>query len=845
MKHFLIIIIIAQLFSSCSNPEIRETINDDQDLKFNRFNNITLEMSLKPFKKNNKDYINGLAHEVFTQWASLLRHTDTISVMLWTADGSEILNYSGKLTQPLEWAKYMGNPNTKYEVNSSPDEPLSLHERAFDYIDNPPEFNYSDLKYIVSVLKKTGRELTGKPIRVGATFDPGPEFAKSDFKYKKHPEICMGATMGSKTFVCCYSTLNADKESYAGFPDGIEQDTPFGTFFGRQSQHFLTEIGFDYLWLSNGFGFGMETWSATGAVFDGENFHPEKITDTREKIINFWNLFRNECPEFRIETRGTNLSTGIDLAADGVDLRSIYQAGFNLLPPPNSPWAALNGDFGLELAGYMSRIADLPDNRYLFRYYTHDPWWVNSPWLDRYGREPHDIYLPMAVSRINGEGIIKIPTHLSFLTIDNTYGEMPVQVPDEVTPHILQARRKSPDQAGPVVWVYPFDEYHDWSANQPERIEEIYYGDWFIRQAINEGFPMNTVVSSKNLLTIQNARKSVFDESVLVTIVPPAGSELEKKLMDFVKTGGKLMVYGPATNGGKEFLDFLNIKISSPLSGDFQLKISSEMDKTKIPSPKILHHDTKMSGGGMETVVADLTDSDTKTLVQAVQNKEKRDIVVLRQNSDWNGGVVCYVRGTNSATYKGGHLLTPDNPEKWFSGSSLMRYSLAQLGYCVSYDKKSVGIKDPINCISRHDNAYFFSGFVPNLTVEQHLKFPQGAPLITGWETELKDGFSTYRFPKAFFEESRIFIEQEDGIVSCFEIHSGEKGISRRIGINGLQNATVRVYTPNDLAENALKANLNSGYPYTNGQIKGEKENKFPGNYYVFEKITGQLIVSW
>src|SRR5690606_10902144 len=117
--------------------------------------------------------------------------------------------------------------------------------------------------------------------------------------------------------------------AYAGFPEGIPQDTPFGTFFGRQTQHFLTDLGFDYIWLSNGFGFGMETWAATGAIFDGKQFDREKIFDTREKIIDFWELFRKECPDFRVETRGTNLATGIDLAADGVDLREIYNGGFN------------------------------------------------------------------------------------------------------------------------------------------------------------------------------------------------------------------------------------------------------------------------------------------------------------------------------------------------------------------------------------------------------------------------------------------------------------------------------------------------------------------------------------
>src|SRR5690606_14415508 len=85
-------------------------------LKRKSFNNITLEASLKPFKVNEKEYIRAVATEMFTQWHSLLRHTDTVSVMLWTGDGSEILDYKGRADQPLEWAMYMGNPNTQHPV---------------------------------------------------------------------------------------------------------------------------------------------------------------------------------------------------------------------------------------------------------------------------------------------------------------------------------------------------------------------------------------------------------------------------------------------------------------------------------------------------------------------------------------------------------------------------------------------------------------------------------------------------------------------------------------------------------------------------------------------------------
>ena len=41
-----------------------------------------------------------------------------------------------------------------------------------------------------------------------------------------------------------------------------------------------------------------------------------------------------------------------------------------------------------------------------------------------------------------------MPTHLNFLTIDNSYGDMPAEVPDEVIPHILKARYDMPTAPG-------------------------------------------------------------------------------------------------------------------------------------------------------------------------------------------------------------------------------------------------------------------------------------------------------------------------------------------------------------------------------------------------------------
>lgn len=839
----LIVLFFAGIMYSCAGTKPALYQLPESNLKGKPFENITLEVSLKPFKKNDKVYIEKTAVEMFMQWHSLLRHADTISVMLWTADGSEILDYSGNLSQPLEWAKYIGNPNTEHEIGSGPKE-LSLHERAYFYIENPPDFTYKDLKVIVQALKDAGEAVTGKPVRIGATFDPGPEFAKSDFKYKKHPEILEGSAMGHKSFVFSYAVLHADKQPYAGFPKGIPEGTPFGTFFGRQSQHFLKDLGFDYIWFSNGFGFGMEPWASTGVIFTGKGFNTGKLAETKAKIINFWKLFREQCPDFRIETRGTNLSTGIDLAKDGVDLRAIYNGGFNILPPPNSPWAALDGDFGLEMIGYMSRMAELPDYRYIFRYYTHDPWWLNSPWLDRYGREPHDIYLPMSVSRIDENGKITLPTHLNFLTIDDSFGNMPTQVPDEVIPHILKARYDSPTAPGPLVWVYPFKEYHDWAAKQ-KRLDEIYYGDWFIRQAINNGFPLNTVVSTQSFQSALKLNKNLFDQSILVSIVPDAGSDYEKALMDYVRSGGRLIIYGPADYAGPAFLKFLNLKNDIPLEGEFQISESYSLDNLKEKYPSLINHQALFSGGGLSTKVGNPADQHTQVLVQMEQSGQSRDAVWVRALPEWNGGKLLYVRGTNSSHFDGGRLLQPDNPEKYFTGPVYMRYVLQEFGLEYAVTKQGPEIKNPVLGIARSNNAFVFSGYVPNTTVTHSFKFPQGAPVLTGYDTSLEKGKAVYSFPTAWHREARVFVEQEDGIVSCKEMHSGELGISRRLHISGLRNAVVRIFPDDKITEDSIHFYLNASYPWKEGKLQFKKgESEFENNYIV-ENVTGDLVVSW
>lgn len=785
---------------------------------------ITLEMSLKPFFQTDRDFIRQVCRRLFTQWSSLLEHTAEVSVLLWSADGSEILDYDGRMETEFEWAYFIGGANrcTDWDRTADP-EGKGLHTTHYLYREHPAVMTYGTLKLIVETLREEGEKLLHKPVSVGATFDPGPEFALSDFKYRRHRETCVGESMGRKSMVCCYSVLNADDHPYAGYPDGIPDQTPFGTFFGRQSQLFLRDLGFDYLWLSNGFGFGTETWGVTGALLDGKRFYPERLNKVKKQILGFWEAFRKEC-SYPVETRGTNLTAGIDFASDGVCLDMLYQGDYDLLPPPNSPWAAMDGNFGLELAGYLSRVASLPggDDDFLFRFYVHDPWWMNSPWLDRYGRCPHDIYLPLSVGRIGDDGRMHSPNRLNFLTVDNSLGEMPDVCPREIIPHLLEAYHTLPDEASPFVWVYPFREYF-----RSKRLSKPFFEDWFVCGAINEGIPVSTVISSELFCRQLQEDPGYLQGHILMVPVPAADAPMNQALLHFVDNGGKVILYGSLTGAAPELLKMLGLRLAEPVVGLMEAESLYERQRVAI------HFDEVSTDGG--AAEEELDGGCPKPLILLTNGKEHR-VGAAIVNRD-NGGSVLWVRGSDCSR------LERDKSE--FSMAAWLRNGLREWGYQWSFEKPDPKAPSPVVMMHRHEGALWFSGYMPDTTVKMKLRFPLGAPILTGEEALLVDSAALYSHPRAWRAECRLFVEQREGTISCRDIAPVSIEWERRILVTGLKDATVRILPRAEERED-IQLLVNSNYPFMVGDpVSVEKEESEFGPVWKLEGVTGELMISF
>lgn len=783
------------------------------------FREINLELGLKAFKDNSESGIARTVESVFDCWRPLLKGREQISILLWASDGSNILDYKGNLDEEIEWGYFLGCAKQP-TLPEGKDKDVNLHLINIKFMKQPPVFTHRILKNIVERIKSEGaKRYPEAKILVGLPFDIGPEFAKSDFKYHRHNEICTGLGEGGRTFVNSTALLDADDYPYAGYPDGIPQGTPFGTFLGRQTKCYFEDLGVDYLWLSNGVGFSESPWNSTGEIFDGEAFHTDKLEKTQKSVMTFWHNFRKECPDYKIYTRGTNYTAGMDYATDGVALENIYKSGLNIVPPPNSPWGAINYNFGLELAGHLTRNCLIPEDRFMYRFYLHDCWWINSPWYDRYNQSPYDIYLPMALARIDEDGTTCGENILNVFTLENSFGDMPENCVNEVIPHLLRAEKDSPDEPGAFVWIYPFEQYMN--ACDEWTLREMLKGDLFAARAIGNGFPLSAISSCGNFI---KQDKAIYGKSILFTPVPEAGSEFEEEILNYSQNGGRVIYYGALDKASEKFLKFFDMdRAKCPKELTFDKNMLSDCNRDGKFGKKVALREEINGECGAEKCGRFRLDAEHK-------------------NSVWYFAPL----ELDSLDYDSYGIAHIDNPAEYVWGTVLLRKIIETFGYEISFDKAKLERKLPVIMTSRSNNAEIFSVYCPDQTVETRLKFPLGAPILDGFDVEIRNGKALYRFAKSVHAECRVFVEMENGTVSVAEKPPVSRKFRRRIAINGLENATVRIFGEK-YCEDLFDVKLGeTDEPYRWSTDFGGRfiHSKEYGTYFEAVNVTGNVLVS-
>jgi len=825
-----------------------------------RWRDVQLEMSLKPFFDNTPETRAAVIREVFTQWYALIRHAESVSIMLWIAEGSEILEYNGQMDTEFEWAKYHGAPNRHrgFELAETEDgkkdpdhagiagnvfaydpDRIGIHARSYLYREEPATFTFEWLKGLVADIKRIGGEMTGKPIYVGETFDIGPEFAKSRFKFEWHREILGDGPVFKDEFISCEAVLKGDDRQYAAYPEGIPDGTRIGTFLGKQANQFFENMGFDFLWFSNGFGFSLEPWALVGEVFDGAEYHADRNEGIQQRVLQFWKDLREVFPKkYHIRTRGTNLATGIDLGSDASPLKHIYEGDFGLDAPVNSPWAALDGDFGLELSGWMSHFARHPGDTFRFRFYIHDPWWLNSPWLDRYSRRPHDIYLPVSVSRLQADGSVEIPRDLAFLTIDDSYGQMPLSVPNEVTAEILKAREKAPDAPAPYIWVYPFDDFHEIGKTRPDL---TLHADAYIGAAINEGLPLNTVVDAKDLPAAMTAISQ--KDTILVTPVPQPGSQLEGDLVELLASDADLMLYGPILPGSK-FLELLGLELADAIEGDFVLQ-SSSFDPAE--GGNVIRHTGFLSGGGWAETLSDAIEGE---FAEAVQGSERRAAMVsvkcATSSLSWTRASLSTGEyNPDKPRPIKGPILKPMDRKKFYSPGRLLRNCLTNFGWRIDSVETPSDARPPYLTAHRWQNAFILSGHHRDEHAILKVKHPLGAPLRMNYHTRMESGAALITGEHAWTSEVRVFAEGGDATIHCLEVPQLMHGVYRRMVITDCDKTTLKFLVQPGYTDK-IRILLDPRFPYFVGEfIEPVIESTPYGDIITVPDVTGSILFEW
>ncbi|MGC6584883.1 hypothetical protein ACPV3A_07920 [Paenibacillus sp. Dod16] len=815
-----------------------------------RLNRVTLEMSLKPFTNLEQTAIDVICAEAIRQWLPLIGMADKASMLLWVADGSEILTWDGNEETEFEWAKYIGFANEHcFSHIQGEDDPRI----ARLYRDNPVRMTYGDLGRIVSSFKRVAAEQFGVSMEVGATFDAGPEFAYSDFKYRDHPEINRAELGGQYislkadyTVVCTWSKLHADGAGYAAYLNGIPEGTPFGEFLGRQCASFLPAMGFDYIWFSNGFAVSYFPWTYLGANYNGSQMPLTDYNELSTKVMSFWDDFKRECPNYRTEIRGTNFGTGMDLAKDYIPMLSLYEKGYIELPPPNSPWGALNYDFGLEMTGYLSRIAEIPGVTYPFRFYPNDPWFWQNPWRDLYDREPHDIYCPLAAARVNHAGELEGPGIVEILTIDTEKGELNEEDAQEIIPHLRRAITQAPDQPGLLTWVYPFRELHDRIAASSSHSGSIFFHDWFIRNAINQGLPLNTVIGTDSLFRMnQDAAGKLKDTILLVSASWLTGANADY-FTNYVRSGGRLLLYGAVNDS--TLLDLLNLKLGEALEGDFEVGGFDFLeDGLSVSQPlfrsRRLRHQARIGDGGFREQLNNANDAFTTSAVNLHQDGEVRVYAISRQHPTWGGGRVGWVRGSLPFEDSGITHLPVRQDASLLDGSVVLRYMLQHFGYTIVQDKYEESSTPALMFVKRHDNAFIYTGCKKDSSVTFRLRMPEGIPVIIGQATMGGVAEAAYALDRTFHDECRVFVDQkEPGQIWCREnspVSTRKVNPVRTITVGGLKEAAVTVYPPLWAIEGE-RLDIRCSYA-AHEEVPWTRQ----GNKVLLEEISGTINISW
>jgi hypothetical protein len=462
----------------------------------------------------------------------------------------------------------------------------------------------------------------------------------------------------------------------------------------------------------------------------------------------------------------------------------------------------------LEMVSQLSRISQTSGRTFPFRFYFSDSWFAPVPWTDYYNREPFDIYCPMSAGRLDARGRMETPTDLLMMPINTGFGELLPTPAAEAIPHLRRAFNEAPDEAGPLVWVYPFNEYQDELHRASSAIGKAFFGDWFVSKSIAGGLPLNTVITTDNFVRCTKANPAGLRGRILVAPVPAAGWKYGQALLDFAKSGGKVLLYGSLADAPEAIRTALGIRIDGPIEGDLDVLLNMDEDKLEIAPPeRPLKHIGRLCDGGVTEVLANggdsrrrrgaVADPETEVRAEVRLGRARRVYALVRRPRAWKGGMIGWIRGSLPFD------ASPDSLEpRLFSPAEShvaplwTRYLLRDFGLDIRHDRRDAAVRPVMLFVHRWNGGLVLSGHAPEATVTTHLSFPDGAPVLSERQAYVRGGTATYHFDRSMRLECQVFVRQKEESLVTYKEHRTVPGQARVFQVSGLKDAAVTLYVP-------------------------------------------------
>ncbi len=426
------------------------------------------------------------------------------------------------------------------------------------------------------------------------------------------------------------------------------------------------------------------------------------------------------------------------------------------------------------------------------------------------------------------------PSTINILTGDTEFGETDPLTGVQVAAHIRTALAERPDDVGLVTWIYPFETYHRLAAADAAGQAEVFFGDWFVRGLINQGLPVATVGTPEAFDALLAAR-DVAPQTIL--LLPTAGvgrAEDAERLLSWLRYGVPAILYGPASSLHHAILERLGLAMTRPLSGELTLKRADGA----VLGPLI--HDPVGSGGGIAARPTGRSVRGESASLLYIVSAEEDERAYGASVSIAGCAPLYWLRGTNPFETRQdrsqfSHLPRP-REAPYFDAGRLGSELLERLGYTIQVMPQAPGVspgqQSALMLFSRHDNAWYLSGYAAQPVGSVRLRFPEGAPLFHATFTRLEGGASHYPLARAMRYECRVFVQQDHGVVGCDPAPRDPHHRELTLCVSGLQDATVVFLPPRGRAATF--------------ESRGQTIHFEAGQSHVMQSgLSGELLIRW